>query len=371
MRRPIIALIAAVALAAPGFTTAALAQVPDPPRTPRPERPPKPPDTYKYRYEKREKAAFEETERKSLTVGNVTELDLSNISGDIVISAGGGREATIEYTKRGYGDTAEEARYQLSLVDVSLNVTDGRGEVRSRFKPAERRSPGDRNVRVNRNYRSSIDYRVTAPPQTRIRVKTISGNIQSSRMKGDLSLEAVSGSIRIEGGGRVSTAKTVSGDIEISGVTADEPLVVASMSGTVSLHSIKARDIEVNSVSGDIVAKNVTCLRAELQTLSGDVEYAGAVARSGRYDLKAHSGDVRLAINGDNGFEVEANSFSGRIRSELPIKNLAEDEEERAVAAAGGRPIRGPKRASFRGTYKDGSARIELSTFSGNIVITK
>jgi hypothetical protein len=38
---------------------------------------------------------------------------------------------------------------------------------------------------------------------------------------------------------------------------------------------------------------------------------------------------------------------------------------------AGGVHVRMPKRAIFRGTYKDGSATVELTTFSGDIVITK
>jgi DUF4097 and DUF4098 domain-containing protein YvlB len=119
-----------------------------------------------------------------------------------------------------------------------------------------------------------------------------------------------------------------------------------------------------------VIVRDVTCERADLQTLSGNVEYAGQLLKNGRYEMKAHSGDIRLAIAGDTGFDVEANSFSGKIRSDLPIKNEAEDEQGGDVYA-GGVHVRLPKRATFRGTYKDGSATLELTTFSGNIVITR
>lgn len=358
MRTHLLALLFVVScgLPAPG----ALAQVPPPPpETPRVPRPPRPP---REAWDHGQRGKYEETDRKTLTVGNVEELELSNMSGDIVVVPGGGRNATIEYTRHGWGDTTGEAKQQLAAVDVTLTVNNGRGVVSSRWLGMGR----ERRQRM----RGSVDYRVTAPPQTRIRVKSMSGDIEISRMKGDLSLETLSGNIEVDAGGRLSLAKTMSGDVTISGIAAEEPLVVHSMSGTIMLRSLKASYLDVNSVSGDLVLKDVSCERAELQTLSGNVEYFGRLAKNGRYEFKAHSGDIRLALAGDTGFDVEANSFSGKIRSELPIKNEAADENEESVYAGGVR-VRMPKRATFRGTYKDGSATIELTTFSGNIVITK
>jgi DUF4097 and DUF4098 domain-containing protein YvlB len=362
MRTHGIALIAVVGIVLAGAPSAAVAQVPPvppTPETPRVPRVPRPPR------DRGDQGRFEETDRKTFSVKNATELELSNMSGNIVVIAGSGRDATIEYTRHAWGDTPDEARQQLALVEVNLTTSgDGRGQVWTRYGADRRSHEGGRRTR------SSVDYRVTAPPQTRIRVKSMSGDIEVSRMKGDLSLETLSGDIKVEAGGRVSLAKTMSGDVEISGVTADEPLVVSSMSGTVTLRSLKARYLDINSVSGDVVVKDVSCERAELQTLSGNVEYAGQLLKNGRYEMKAHSGDIRLTLAGDLGFDIEASSFSGKIRSDFPIKNDAARDEGDEVYA-GGVHVRLPKRALFRGTYKDGSATIELTTFSGNIVITK
>jgi hypothetical protein len=354
MRTHALALFVCLALAAPVVS----AQVPPaPPETPRVPRPPRPP-----REDRGDRGRYEETERKTLTVGSATELELSNMSGNVVIVAGSGRDATIEYIKHAFGDTPEDARQQLGAMEVSLSVTGGRGTVSSRYMPANRER--------NRRSRTSVDYRVTAPSQTRIRVRSMSGDIQTSRMKGDLSLETLSGNIGVDSGGRVSLAKTLSGDVTISGLSVDDPLVVQSMSGTVTLQGVKARYVDVNSVSGDVVLKDISCERAEVQTLSGNLEYSGQLLRNGRYELKAHSGDIRLAVTGATGFDIEANSFSGKIRSDLPIKNEAADEDAGDVYAGGVR-VKLPKRATFRGTYKDGGATIELTTFSGNITITK
>jgi len=57
------------------------------------------------------------------------------------------------------------------------------------------------------------------------------------------------------------------------------------------------------------------------------------------------------------GFELEASSFSGRIRSDLPL-NVASQSDERM-------------NHSLRGTFGDGAAWVRLASFSGNVAVTK
>jgi DUF4097 and DUF4098 domain-containing protein YvlB len=301
----------------------------------------------------RSKGRFEEVERQTLKVPGATELDLSNISGDIVITAGGGRDAVIEVTKRGYGNTRDEARQQLSYVEARLDTIGSRGDLRVHH------------VGGQRNYRSSVEFRVTTPAQTRVRARSISGDVSIAKIAGEVTAETVSGNVAVDAAGRVSLAKSISGDIVVSGGAGDEPLVLSTVSGSVRLRGVKSRQLDINSVSGNISALDVTCERAALQTISGDVEYAGPLARGGRYELRAHSGNLRLRPAGDTGFTVNASSFSGSIRTDVPVKT----EAGTADAAAG--PRRTHRRTELRGTYMDGSSRLEMTTFSGNITITR
>jgi DUF4097 and DUF4098 domain-containing protein YvlB len=124
------------------------------------------------------------------------------------------------------------------------------------------------------------------------------------------------------------------------------------VSGEVDASKVRAREVRLNSVSGDVVVSDASCERAELDTVSGDVRYSGTLVSSGRYDFKSHSGDVRITIPGDVGFELEASSFSGEIESDfaLTVQHL-----------------RGERKVS--GVYGDGSAVINATTFSGDITI--
>jgi DUF4097 and DUF4098 domain-containing protein YvlB len=53
-------------------------------------------------------------------------------------------------------------------------------------------------------------------------------------------------------------------------------------------------------VSGDVRLDDATIERADMKSLSGNIDLTGQLARNGRYEITTHSGDVRLAI-GDIG----------------------------------------------------------------------
>ena len=59
--------------------------------------------------------------------------------------------------------------------------------------------------------------------------------------------------------------------------------------------------------------------------------FSGALARNGRYELKSFSGEVRVILAGNTGFEVDANSFSGDVAARPPDHDA---RHARATAAA-------------------------------------
>ena len=140
------------------------------------------------------------------------------------------------------------------------------------------------------------------------------------------------------------------------------------MSGNVRAKGLKARGVDLGSVSGDISITDVTCERLGVKTVSGNVEYAGGIAKGGRYEDQRHSGTIRLVLANPAGFELNANSFSGSIRSELPL-TIGGD-----AAAPQRQPARPPGLVSshaMRATFGDGSATLAMRTFSGDIIIAK
>ena len=267
----------------------------------------------------------EQTDRvtKTFRVGRTAALELSNISGDIVVTGGPGEEIAIEAVERG-----------------------GRVEVRTVYP------------RMSNN-RVSVDYRVTVPAGTSVDVKSVSGDMKVTGVKGDLRAESVSGEVRAETGGQAARVKSVSGDVELTGVSGSGDVNVGSVSGDVTAKNIKCRNLDAGSVSGEVRLIDVDCERSQVSSISGSLEYAGPLQKGGRYELKAHSGNVRLALSGTTGFEVDASTFSGTIRTDLPITLKAAGEGRERT------------RQSLRGTLGDASALVVIKTFSGDVTIAK
>src|SRR2546422_320874 len=134
-------------------------------------------------------------------------------------------------------------------------------------------------------------------------------------------------------------------------------------SGTASIAT--GATTQSRTVSGDVVLTNVTCDRLGVKSVSGNIEYSGTLARNGRYDVNTHSGTVRLTLSGSTGFELTGTTFSGSIRSELPLTIGGERERDTGIRR------RGARNRSIRATFGDGSAALTLRTFSGDIIIAK
>jgi DUF4097 and DUF4098 domain-containing protein YvlB len=307
-------------------------------------------------YQRRDDSREEQVERytKTVRIGAAGELDVSNIAGDITVTRGAGNDATIEVVKTARARTAQDARDLLPLVQVDIIERAGRAEVRTQYPT------GDTLQRNNRrNINVSVAFNITAPSGTRVTVKSISGTVKVTDIKGDVSADSISGDVRISGSGRIGSAKSVSGTVEVSDTKVDGALVAGSISGDVVLRRLTAQRIDTNSISGGVRLEDVQCDRIGAQSISGGIDFSGPLARNGRYSLKSHSGEIRIAIAGGSGFEVEASSFSGEVRTELPITTHGAPATNRG------------RQRVLTGTYGDGSAFLELTTFSGSIVIAK
>jgi putative adhesin len=295
----------------------------------------------------------EQTERVSrkVRIGRDGRVTIANISGEIVVTAGGGDEVSIEAVKRTRGDRGE-----LADVEVVIDERAGRVDIRAehgRFRDRGRR--GDS---------ASVDFTVTIPASASLDVHSVSGSVKITGVRGSVRAESVSGNVTTADTPNLEHAKSVSGDVSLTGAAADGDLTAGSVSGNVTAKGLKARGLDLNSVSGDLLLTDVTCERLTIKTVSGEVGYTGTIVRNGRYEINTHSGDVRLTLSNPPGFELNANSFSGSVRSDLPLTIGGDSARDRS--ARGRR-----EQHNMRATFGDGSATLNIHTFSGEIVIAK
>ena len=283
-------------------------------------------------------------ETKTLNIGATGSLELRNISGDVTVTAGSGRDVAIEIVRLARGRTDADAKTGLDRVKVSVTQQGERAQVQTEY-PEERQAP----------YSVSVSYAVTAPAGTRVTVNSVSGDVVAKGMQGQMSVKLISGDIHISSGGRLTEVRTFSGDVTLTDLTSDEAMTLGTVSGDVTLARVKARHLDVNVTSGDVAAREVTSESAELRSLSGDISYTGPLTRGGRYNLQTHSGSVHLNPTGGVGFEFQGSTFNGSIRPEAGFAMKTTSSS----------------RGQLRGTVGDGGATVVATTFSGNVTIGK
>lgn len=292
----------------------------------------------------------EYTENFSRTVklGRNGTFDLQNVAGDISVTGGGGDEVRIEAVKRVRHPNEAEGKTLLSEIEIQVIERSGRVDVRTEYPR-------------RRNWSGGVDFTVSVPRDASVSLRSVSGTIKVTSINGELRAETVSGDIVAMTTRKLRTAKTVSGDVEISEAEAEE-LSVGSVSGDVIVNRLKASGIDGQTVSGDMRLTEAEIDHATLRSVSGDIDYTGRLARNGRYQMQSHSGDIRLTPGDARGFALEASTFSGDVRSDYALT---------LQTTPGNSFSPGARNRSVRGSFGDAGATLTLQSFSGDIVIVK
>jgi DUF4097 and DUF4098 domain-containing protein YvlB len=301
----------------------------------------------------------EQIEKVSQThkVGDGAALDLSHLSGDIRVTGGSGSEIRIDATKRVRHRDPAQGKRLLEALRVDINNFNGRVEVRTVYP---RRSSSGGNF--GNNISASVDYVIAVPVGATVSVKSISGDVSVTNVKGEVRAETTSGDVNVSGTPNVAVAKTISGDVTAQNIGTQTTLVLSTISGTVLGTGLKVRALEAGTVSGDVRLVGSEIERLEAKSVSGNIEFDSPLAKGGRYEFTSHSGNVRITLSGNTGFDLDADTFSGSVRSDMPVtlRALGRTEQNR----------RGSNKA-IRGSYGDASAFLSVRSHSGSVVIAK
>jgi DUF4097 and DUF4098 domain-containing protein YvlB len=275
-------------------------------------------------------------------------VSVSNVSGEIVVTGVGGDDVSIEAVKRTHGDAS-----RLAMVQIDATQHAGRIDIETHY-------PWQNSRGFNQGI--SVDYTITVPTWAAVDLRSVSGGVKITGVEGAVRAESVSGGVIASSTPKLELVKTVSGNVDLSGVTAADDFTATSVSGDIRAKNLKARSLDLHTVSGEIALTDVASDRFTAKSVSGGVAYSGSLASGGRYDINTHSGDVRLTLTAGTGFELSANTFSGSIRSDLPLTLGGDRGEIRS---------RGASNRLIHATFANGSAALTVRTFSGDIVIAK
>jgi DUF4097 and DUF4098 domain-containing protein YvlB len=264
---------------------------------------------------------------QTLDVAKGTRLVLNNNAGEVVVRSWDRDQVRVQASH------SDRETVDIQTAEMTLRIR-GRG---------------------SRGGSSLMDYQVTVP---RWMAVNLSGTYLESTIEGttaEVNVESTHGNVRVVGGSGNVSARSIEGTItvekasgKVTAVTVNEGIRVTNVTG----------DVSAQTTNGDIVIDNAQASSLDVSTVNGDITFNGTVRDKGAYRLTTHGGDIRVGLGGAANATVFVRTFQGDFAADFPIQ-LPEGQSARS----------GSKRFNF--TLGNGSARIELQSFNGDISLAK
>lgn len=261
---------------------------------------------------------------RTLQVSGTPDVEISTGSGDITIHNGSDSTITInariKASDQWFGGTLS-ADEKVKRVENNPPVTqNGSMVIIGRINDPELR----RNV--------SISYDVTVPAISHVRSESGSGNVSIDGVSGSVKMTSGSGNItgkhlgdevRISTGSgdiRIDTAKgpvranAGSGSIEADGVGG--AFYAETGSGDITLRQTAPGTVTAKTGSGNVRLRNVSG-GLEAHSGSGDIEIEGQAKKD--WTIESGSGNINLTLPSNAAFSVDARADSGSVEVNHPI----------------------------------------------------
>lgn len=267
---------------------------------------------------------------KTVDVAKGTRLVLSNQAGEVVVRSWDQDRVRIQANH----GTREQ---------ISAETTDNTLRIRT-IRASGSRGPG-----------GLVDYQITVPRWMPV---NLTGTYLDATIEGtaaEVTVETVHGNAKVTGGNGNVSLRSVEGVItvdkangRVQATTVNEGIRITNSQG----------EINAETTNGDIFIDSATTSALEAYTVNGEVTFNGTIRDNGVYKLGTHNGDIRVGLGGANNATIFVRTFQGDFSADFPVQ-LPEGQNARS----------GSKRFNF--TLGSGSARIELQSFGGDIVLAR
>jgi hypothetical protein len=288
---------------------------------------------------------YQEKFEKTEALAKNGKFYLNNVSGQIEVMTWKEAQVKIEAVKTSKAGSLAKAKENAALVTIEVTRETDLVRVETKYPKKSGGFWGGDSINV------SVDYKVWVPEPVAVEIRSVSGDVMVAPIGGMAKIGCVSGNVDLKGAAGADV-DLVSGELTLENIAGDAYL--KTVSGDIRAARVRG-SVEAEAVSGDIDLKDVSeAQTVSAKNVSGNITYTGMIKAGGRYELKAHSGDVRMTIPADSAFDFEANTFSGDIDSDFEIQ---------VVGKISPREI--------HGTVGRGGATIKLKSFSGSIDLKK
>jgi len=291
------------------------------------------------------KETYEEKFEKTVSLAQDGKVTLENITGSIDVKSWNKGEVKIDATKISRASTLDMAKENAGLVKIEVEKEGNTLRIKTEY-------PDEGKIFRRRSLNVSVKYSLMIPAKASVKIDSVTGSVDLEKIGGTIKVNLVTGGIVVKTADKGVDCETVTGKIELQNITGD--VFMETVTGRITASQIKG-SIKANVVTGRIELREVSEANVvDGNTVTGSVIYDGKINRDGRYTLNTHSGRIEMTLPADSGFDLEAETFSGRIESDFEIKMSGKISTKR-----------------ISGVVNRGGPLVKLSTFSGSVYLKK
>ena len=191
------------------------------------------------------------------------------------------------------------------------------------------------------------------PVNARVWVKTSSAAITAEDVTGSLDLNIVTGSLVVRGNPREAPLESMDGTVTVDG--APNWMRIRSADGNITVRGAVS-DLGITTVSGRVTITDGTVERARIESVTGPVTFASALARGAALMIDSHSGAIAFSTPVPANLSADVRTLTGRIDNMLNSRRPSP-----------GRDGRGEELTLELGL---GGAQATLRSFKGSIRLT-
>ncbi len=333
---------------------------------------------------------FSEQLEQALTPAD--KLDLSNLRGDVTVTAASAPQLRISVRKKFCAPNSADAESLNQNVQARLErISDGyqfrmEGPGDVERTPLVRTDldiqlPATRELVVGTR-RGDVTLRGTAGNVTLrvergdVTVENVKGDVQLDLRHGDVAVADVSGAVRVDGRGGEVELRNVAGSAAVVGEYGG-PIRLANVQGPARFESRRTRftaskidgefttggGFRLRGVPGDVTLETKD-YDIDVEEVTGEINITNRngpvrvrVPRAPRYpiSIETRNGDIELTLPADSGFKIDASARDGEIESDFEGPGLQKSDDDRH------------DNATLTGTVGSGAVPIKLTTTHGVI----
>ena len=197
----------------------------------------------------------------------------------------------------------------------------------------------------------SADVEITMPTWMAVEISGVETDLSIEGCKCTVNAETVRGEVTVKGGEGNVSVQSVEGSVTVTDVNGR--VEAQSVNESVTVERVTG-DLAVQTVNGDVALEAIKSGSVEASTVNGDITYDGTIQNGGRYELSTHQGDLAITVPENANATVSVNTFNGTFESDYPVTLTGRNQ-----------------RRKFSFTIGNGSARVDLESFGGDIRLAR